>query len=94
MTGVYILHMDMMKNLLLIGFLQLLMTLVSNVILGVSWIQRFRIYPRGRELAAILILMYAVSDLFMPSGIKYAVLTAGTALALALPDRWTDWEKK
>lgn len=70
MTGVYLLRLDFTKNLIIIGVLQLFMTLSANVILGASWIQRYRVYPRGRELAAVVILMYIISDLFMPSGIK------------------------
>lgn len=92
MTGVYLLHLDPRKNLWLIGAIQLLMTLISNVILGSSWLQRFQVYPRGKELAIIMILMFMVSDLFMPSGIKYAILVAGTAIGLVLPDQWDDWK--
>lgn len=91
MTGVYLLHLDPQKNLWLIGAIQLLMTLISNVILGSSWLQRFQVYPRGRELAIIMILMFMVSDLFMPSGIKYAILVAGIAIGLILPNHWDDW---
>lgn len=91
MTGVYLLHLDPRKNLWLIGAIQLLMTLISNVILGSSWLQRFQVYPRGRELAIIMILMFMVSDLFMPSGIKYAILVAGIAIGLILPNHWDDW---
>lgn len=92
MTGVYLLHLDPRKNLWLIGAIQLLMTLISNVILGSSWLQRFQVYPRGRELAIIMILMFMVSDLFMPSGIKYAILVAGIAIGLILPNQWDDWK--
>jgi hypothetical protein len=92
MTGVYLLHLDLAKNLVLIGALQLIMTLISNVILGASWIQRYRVYPRGKELAAVVILMYIIADLFMPSGIKYAILLVGTVLAFIFPNRWEDWE--
>lgn len=91
MTGVYLLHLDPRKNLWLIGAIQLLMTLISNVILGSSWLQRFQVYPRGKELAIIMILMFMVSDLFMPSGIKYAILVAGIAIGLILPNHWDDW---
>ncbi len=94
MTGVYLLHLDPRKNLWLIGAIELLMTLISNVILGSSWLQRFQVYPRGRELAIIMILMFMVSDLFMPSGIKYAILAVGTAIGLVLPNQWDDWMKK
>lgn len=92
MTGVYLLHLDPRKNLWLIGAIQLLMTLISNVLLGSSWLQRFQVYPRGRELAIIMILMFMVSDLFMPSGIKYAILVAGIAIGLILPNHWDDWK--
>jgi hypothetical protein len=47
MTGVYLLRLDFAKNLILIGAIQLCMTLVANVILGASWIQRYRVYPRA-----------------------------------------------
>lgn len=93
MTGVYLLRLDMTKNIILIGLLQLFMTLAANVILGASWIQRYRVYPRGRELSAVVILMYMVANLFTPSGIKYAILLMGTVLAFIFPDRWEDWGK-
>lgn len=94
MTGVYLLRLDFTKNLIIIGILQLFMTLSANVILGASWIQRYRVYPRGRELSAVVILMYIISDLFMPSGIKYAILVMGTVLALIFPNHWSDWEQQ
>lgn len=94
MTGVYLLRLDFTKNLIIIGVLQLFMTLSANVILGASWIQRYRVYPRGRELSAVVILMYIISDLFMPSGIKYAILVMGTVLALIFPNHWSDWEQQ
>lgn len=94
MTGVYLLRLDFTKNLIIIGVLQLFMTLSANVILGASWIQRYRVYPRGRELSAVVILMYIISDLFMPSGIKYAILVMGTVLALIFPNHWSDWEQR
>ena len=92
MTGVYLLRLDFAKNLILIGAIQLCMTLVANVILGASWIQRYRVYPRGRELSAVVILMYIIADLFMPSGIKYAILVMGTVLALIFPNHWDEWK--
>lgn len=94
MTGVYLLRLDFTKNFIIIGVLQLFMTLSANVILGASWIQRYRVYPRGRELSAVVILMYIISDLFMPSGIKYAILVMGTVLALIFPNHWSDWEQQ
>lgn len=92
MTGVYLLRLDLAKNLILIGAIQLCMTLAANVILGASWIQRYRVYPRGRELSAVVILMYIIADLFMPSGIKYAILVMGTVLALIFPNHWDEWK--
>ena len=92
MTGVYLLRLDSAKNLILIGAIQLCMTLAANVILGASWIQRYRVYPRGRELSAVVILMYIIADLFMPSGIKYAILVMGTVLALIFPNQWDEWK--
>ena len=83
MAGVYLLRLDFSKNL---------MTLAANVILGASWIQRYRVYPRGRELSAVVILMYIIADLFMPSGIKYAILVMGTVLALIFPNQWDEWK--
>lgn len=88
MTGVYLLRLDREMAIMALGGIQLVMTVAVNTLLFGSWVQRYRVYPRGKELAAVVILMYAVADLFMPSGIKYAVLVVGTALALGLPDRW------
>ena len=67
---------------------QLFLTLIANVILFSSWFQRYRVYPRGKELAAVVVLMYAVADLFMPSGIKYGVLVVGILVGCLLPDSW------
>ena len=92
MTGVYLLRLEFAKNLILIGAIQLCMTLAATVILGASWIQRYRVYPRGRELSAVVILMYIIADLFMPSGIKYAILVMGTVLALIFPNQWDEWK--
>ena len=80
-------------SIVLIGTLQLLLTVTANVILGVSWLQRYRVYPRGTELAIVVILMYIISDLFMPAGIKYALLVGGTVLGFLFPDEWDDWRK-
>lgn len=88
MAGVYLLRMDREMTIIALGGLQLLMTVAIDTLLFASWVQRYRVYPRGKELVAVVILMYAVADLFMPSGIKYAVLVVGTALALGLPDQW------
>lgn len=76
---------------ILVGVLQLILTLLANVILGASWLQRYRVYPRGTELCIVVILMYIISDLFMPAGIKYAILVGGTVLGFIFPDEWDDW---
>lgn len=88
MTGIYLFRWDRETTIITLGAVQLLMTVVIDALLFASWIQRYRIYPRGKELVTVVILMYAVADLFMPSGIKYAVLVVGTALALGIPNRW------
>jgi hypothetical protein len=80
-------------SILLIGTLQSLLTIAANVLLGVSWLQRYRVYPRGTELCIVVILMYVISDLFMPAGIKYAILVGGTVLGFIFPDTWDDWRK-
>ena len=77
----------------LIGVLQFILTLAANVLLGASWMQRYRVYPRGTELCIVVILMYIISDLFMPAGIKYAILVGGTVLGFIFPDTWDDWRK-
>ncbi|WP_296954661.1 hypothetical protein [uncultured Dialister sp.] len=77
----------------LIGVLQFILTLAANVLLGASWMQRYRVYPRGTELCIVVILMYIISDLFMPAGIKYAILVGGTVLGFIFPDTWDDWKK-
>ena len=88
MTGIYLFRWDRETTIITLGAVQLLMTVAIDTLLFASWIQRYRIYPRGKELVTVVILMYAVADLFMPSGIKYAVLVVGTALALGIPNRW------
>ena len=88
MTGIYLFRWDRETTIITLGAVQLLMTVVIDTLLFASWIQRYRIYPRGKELVTVVIFMYAVADLFMPSGIKYAVLVVGTALALGIPNRW------
>lgn len=77
----------------LIGALQFLLTLLANVLLGASWLQRYRVYPRGSELCIVVMLLYIISDLFMPAGIKYAILLGGTVLGFIFPDTWDDWKK-
>ena len=44
--------------------------------------------PRLAAVAAVVVLMYAVADLFMPSGIKYGVLVVGILVGCLLPDSW------
>lgn len=78
---------------ILIGALQFLLTLLANVLLGASWLQRYRVYPRGSELCIVVMLLYIISDLFMPAGIKYAILLGGTVLGFIFPDTWDDWKK-
>ena len=74
MTAAYLLQLPQMTTLVIILFS--------------SWFQRYRVYPRGKELAAVVVLMYAVADLFMPSGIKYGVLVVGILVGCLLPDSW------
>ncbi len=88
MTGIYLLRWDRETTIIALGVVQLLMTVAIDTLLFASWIQRYQVYPRGKELVTVVILMYAVADLFMPSGIKYAVLVVGTALALGIPNQW------
>lgn len=78
---------------ILIGALQFLLTLLANVLLGASWLQRYRVYPRGSELCIVVMLLYIISDFFMPAGIKYAILLGGTVLGFIFPDTWDDWKK-
>lgn len=88
MTGVLLLQLDGKTTVYTLGALQFLMAVCIDTLLFASWVQRYRIYPRGKELVTVVILMYIVADLFMPSGVKYAVLVAGTALALGIPNEW------
>lgn len=90
MTGVYLLHLSPDMRRWVIGGLMLLMSVLGNTILFASWAQRCGSYPRGRELSAVLILMYMVADLFMPSGVKYAVAAIAS---LAAYFAWEDKEK-
>jgi hypothetical protein len=80
MTAAYLLQLPQMTTLVIITGAQLFLTLIANVILFSSWFQRYRVYPRGKELA--------VADLFMPSGIKYGVLVVGILVGCLLPDSW------
>lgn len=88
MTAAYLLQLPQMTTLVIITGAQLFLTLIANVILFSSWFQRYRVYPRGKELAAVVVLMYAVADFFMPSGIKYGVLVVGILVGCLLPDSW------
>ena len=88
MTGIYLLRWGRETTIIALGVVQLLMTVAIDTLLFASWIQRYQVYPRGKELVTVVILMYAVADLFMPGGIKYAVLVVGTALALGIPNQW------
>ncbi len=88
MAGAYVARLQGESFIVTVGACQLIMTACINTLLFGSWIQRYRIYPRGKELVTVVILMYVVADLFMPSGIKYAVLMVGSALALGIPNAW------
>ncbi len=76
MTGIYFIRLEPEVRFAAVGAVQFFMTVCNSVILGSSFFQRYRVYPRGSALAAVLILMYGVSDFFMPREVKYVVLAA------------------
>ena len=80
MTGIYFIRLE--------PEVRFFMTVCNSVILGSSFFQRYRVYPRGSALAAVLILMYGVSDFFMPREVKYAVLAASVIGGFLLPETW------
>lgn len=87
MTAAYLLQLPQMTTLVIITGAQLFLTLIANVILFSSG-SSATASTRGKELAAVVVLMYAVADLFMPSGIKYGVLVVGILVGCLLPDSW------
>lgn len=66
MTGIYFIRLEPEVRFAAVGAVQFFMTVCNSVILGSSFFQRYRVYPRGSALAAVFILMYGVSDFFMP----------------------------
>ncbi len=81
MTGLYLLHLSPAVMPWAVGAVWLLMSVLGNTILFASWGQRCFSAPRGRELTAVLILLYMVADLFMPAGVKYAVVVVASGAA-------------
>ena len=84
MTGIYFIRLEPEVRFAAVGAVQFFMTVCNSVILGSSFFQR---YP-GSALAAVLILMYGVSDFFMPREVKYAVLAASVIGGFLLPETW------
>ncbi|MFQ9400960.1 MAG: hypothetical protein ACLR1D_00795 [Dialister sp.] len=72
-----------------VGTVRSLMTILAYTVFSASLFQRYRVYPRGQALAAVLLLLYAVADLFMTgTTMKYVILAAAAAGGFLLPDRW------
>lgn len=88
MTGIHLLRLESDIRLVAIGGVQFFLTVCNSVILGASFFQRYRVYPRGMALAAVLILMYGAADFFMPREVKYVVLTAAVLGGFLLPETW------
>jgi hypothetical protein len=64
------------------------------VVIGLSWFQRYVSYPRGLWLAFTVMLMFIVSNLFMPWPVHYGVLIMGFVIGWFLPEAWNDGETK
>lgn len=88
MTGIHFLRLEPEVRFAAVGAVQFFLTVCNSVILGSSFFQRYRVYPRGAGLAAVIILMYGVSDFFMPREVKYAVLAASVIGGFLLPETW------
>lgn len=72
-----------------VGTVRSLMTILAYTVFSASLFQRYRVYPRGQALAAVLLLLYAVADLFMTgTAVKYVILAAAAAGGFLLPDCW------
>ena len=87
-AAIYLLHVDGATKNTAVTAALLVMTVFCYSVLGASAVQRFRVYPRGAMLASVMILMYITADLFMPAGVKFAVLAAMIAIGVFLPDEW------
>ncbi len=81
MTGLYLLRLPADVMRWAVGGVLFVMSVTGNTILFASWGQRCLQAPRGRELTAVLILLYMVADLFMPAGAKYAVIAVASLAA-------------
>ncbi len=81
MTGLYLLRLPADVMRWAVGGVLFVMSVAGNTILFASWGQRCLSAPRGRELTAVLILLYMVADLFMPAGAKYAVIAVASLAA-------------
>lgn len=77
---------------LVLGIIQFLTVPAAYTLLFTAWHQRISMAPRGSWLSAVLILLYVTADLSaaysLPGAVKYAVLAAGSAAALFLPEVW------
>lgn len=78
--------------IIVLGVIQFLTVPFAYTLLFTAWYQRISLAPRGNWLSAVLILLYILSDLSsvyaFPGGIKFALLAAGSAAALFLPQAW------
>lgn len=71
----------------------LVMSVLEYLLMISSFFQRYGVYPRGRELALVILALYVLSDLFMPFGTKYGIAAAGFIGGFILPDSWDDWKQ-
>lgn len=87
MAGIYFLRLEPEARFAAVGAVQFFMTVCNSVILGSSFSSGTASIPAA-ALAAVLILMYGVSDFFMPREVKYAVLAASVIGGFLLPETW------
>lgn len=89
MTGLYMLPMQDGWKSCSVGAVRSLMTTGCYAFLGSAVFRRYKVYPRGKELALVLFLLYAVADLFMAGTmVKYVILAVTAAGGFLIPDRW------
>ena len=89
MAGLYMLPLQDGWKSGSVGAVRSLMTTGCYAFLGSAVFRRYKVYPRGKELALVLFLLYAVADLFMAGTmVKYVILAVTAAGGFLIPDRW------
>lgn len=84
----YVMPMRFTAHLIVSRLIQFPIDVFAYVVIELSWLQRYRAYPRGFWLAVLMGVMYMGADLFLPWPVRYCVLILGFAIGLIIPEDW------